>query len=225
MTPAASGADGMADRQFQFGAGLPVGAVRGGTNVLIEGAGVDGTGALLDRMLTSGRTPGEAAVLVSTDGSPSSSRRRFDDTANLGLVCCGTGADESVGDGITVSSVGSPGDLTGIGIQFSKVADAVSVGGGSVRVGLDSLSTLLMYVEDPRSVFRFVHAFTGRVAAKGALGLFVVDPGAHDERTLSMLRGPFDGRIQVRTGDHGPELRVTGLAGQPNGWERFRLAD
>ncbi|MEF8840550.1 MAG: hypothetical protein V5A62_02835 [Haloarculaceae archaeon] len=224
MTSATSGTDGRTDRQYQFDAALPVGAVSAGTSVLVEGTGVDGAGDLLDRMLTSGGTPGEAAVLVSTDGTVGSTARRLHGAANVGLVCCGSGSDDA-GDGITASSVGSPGDLTGIGIRFSKVAEAVSVDGGGLRVGVDSVSTLLMYVEDPRSVFRFVHAFTGRIAALDALGLFVVDPGAHDDRTLAMIRGPFDGRIRVRTGERGPELRVSGLADQTEGWQRFRLED
>lgn len=225
MSPATSGADGMGDRRFQFGADLPIGSIPAGANVLVEGTSVDGTGDLLDRMLTSGRAPGEAAVLVSTDGSTASAGRRFEGAQNVGVVCCGAGPDDGTGEGLAASSVASPGDLTGIGIQFSKVTDAVSVGGGSVRVGVDSVSTLLVYVEDPRSVFRFLHAFTGRVAAMGALGLFAIDPAAHDDRTLAMVRGPFDGRVRVRTGDRGPELRVSGLAGQPDGWERFRLED
>lgn len=225
ITSATSGTDDRTRRQYRFGAELPVGAVPAGTSLLVEGTGVDGTDDLLDRMLTAGRTPDEAAVLVSTDGSVESTERRFHGTGNVGLVCCRSAAGGNAGaDGITASSVRSPGDLTGIGIQFSKVADAVSVGRG-VRVGLDSVSTLLMYVEDPRSVFRFVHAFTGRITAMDAIGLFVVDPGAHDDRTLAMVRGPFDGLIRVRTGDGDPELRVTGLADQPEGWQRFRLAD
>ena len=225
MSPAASGADGRAGHEYQFGAALPLRGVRDGTNLLVEGAGADGTGALIDQLLISGRAPGEAAVLASTDGPAAAAARRLEGAANAGVVCCNAGAEEDVGDGLVAASVGSPADLTGIGIQFSKVADAVDVGGGSLRVGVDSVSTLLMYAEDPRSAFRFVHAFTGRVAAMDALGLFVVDPEAHDERTLAMLRGPFDGRIRVRVGDRGPELRVSGLAGQPDGWQPFRIED
>lgn len=225
MSPAASGADGRAGHEYQFGAALPLGGIRAGTNLLVEGSSVDGAGALVDQLLTSGRTPGEAGVLVSTDGPGAAAVRRLEGAANVGVVCCGAGSDEVVGDGFVATSVGSPADLTGIGIQFSKVADAVGVGGGSLRVGVDSISTLLMYAEDPRSVFRFVHALTGRVTAMDALGLFVVDPEAHDERTLAMVRGPFDGRIRVRAGERSPELRVTGLAGQPDGWQPFDVED
>lgn len=57
------------------------------------------------------------------------------------------------------------------------------------------------------------------------LGLFVVDPEVHGDRTMAMLRGPFDGRVQVRTGDHGPELRATGLAGQTESWQSFGLGE
>ncbi|PSQ09077.1 hypothetical protein BRC93_13855 [Halobacteriales archaeon QS_5_70_15] len=223
MTPTTSGRGGRTEHSFQFGSALPIGPVRAGTNVLIEGAGADGTDRLLDRILVSERGPGEAAVLVSTEEPGPSTRHRLRGADNVGLVSCGAEIDD-VPDGVTASRVGSPGDLTGIGIRFSKIAEAVS-GGGGIRVGVDSLSTLLMYVEDPRSVFRFVHAFAGRIAAVDGLGLFVVDPGIHDDRTLAMLRGPFDSRIQVRTGEHGPELRVSGLAGQGAGWQSFRLEE
>jgi hypothetical protein len=42
---------------------------------------------------------------------------------------------------------------------------------------------------------------------------------------LGMLRGPFDGRIQLRDGEHGPELQTVGLHGQPEGWQPLRLED
>ena len=69
-------------------------------------------------------------------------------------------------------------------------------------------------------MFRFVHAFTGRIAALGALGSFAVDPEAHDDLTLAMVRGAFDGRVRVRTGDRGPELLVTGCPVSPRGGSR-----
>lgn len=226
MTSVTPGADERTGYEYQFDAGVPLRPIPTGTNVLIEGSAVDGAGVLLSRMLTSGWTPGEAAVLVSTEGTTGSFGRRFDDEKNVGLVTCGPVPDDVVADGgIVASSVANPGDLTGLGIQFSKVADAVSVSGGSLRVGVESISTILMYATDPRAAFRFVHAFTGRVTTMDALGLFTVDPGVHDDRTLGMIRGPFDAIVQLRAGETGPELRVTGLPGQPEGWQPYRLEE
>lgn len=226
MTSVTPGADGRAGYEYQFDADVPLRPVPAGTNVLIEGSDIVGANALLSRMLTSGWSPGETAVLVSTEGTPGSFGRRSDDGRNVGLVSCGALPDDVAADsGVVASSVANPGDLTGLGIQFSKVADAVSVSGGSIRVGVDSISTLTMYATDPRAAFRFVHAFTGRVTAMDALGLFTVDPSVHDERTLGMIRGPFDGIVQLRAGETGPEFRVTGLPGQSEGWQPYRLEE
>lgn len=50
------------------------------------------------------------------------------------------------------------------------------------------------------------------------LGLLALDSRAHEERAVSTIQQLCDGRIEVRSGDGGREVRVNGLPGQPEGW-------
>ncbi|QKY20122.1 hypothetical protein B4589_006910 [Halolamina sp. CBA1230] len=52
------------------------------------------------------------------------------------------------------------------------------------------------------------------------LGVLLIDPTIHDDRTVSTLSQFCTGRIDVREGEAGPELRARGLPEQP----RERLA-
>jgi hypothetical protein len=46
------------------------------------------------------------------------------------------------------------------------------------------------------------------VSEAGGLGVCLVDPAMHDERELQTLSRFCDGRVDVREGDDGPELRA-----------------
>ena len=85
--------------------------------------------------------------------------------------------------------------------------------------------TLLAYVDDFTSVFRFLNTTTGRIRSAGGLGIFVLDPDAQDQQTNHTLARAFDGRVEVRESGDGYELRVRGLENQPEEWQRFTLPE
>jgi hypothetical protein len=89
-----------------------------------------------------------------------------------------------------------------------------------VRTSVVSLSTLLTY-SDLRTVSRFVHTLAGRIDRLDGLGVLVIDPANHDERTVSTLGQFCTGRIDVRDAPEGPELRARGLPDQPREWTAF----
>jgi hypothetical protein len=72
-----------------------------------------------------------------------------------------------------------------------------------------------------RPVSRFVHTLVGRVSKVGGLGIFLIDPAMHDERELRTISQFCDGRIDVRDGDDGPELRSQGFLGDSSAWTPF----
>lgn len=119
-----------------------------------------------------------------------------------------------------IETVSSPGDLTGIGIEFSGLYQNVHQETTErVRAGLFSLSTLLMYTEF-QTVSRFVHTVAGRIAATDGLGVFLIDPATQDERVVNTITQLCDGRVDVRErGDGTREMRVRGLADQPREWK------
>jgi hypothetical protein len=100
-------------------------------------------------------------------------------------------------DGSTVSTttVSGPGDLTGIGIKISQCLSAWRDNDATTVLCFDSLTTLLQYA-DLQRVFRFLHMLTRQVRDVGGLAYFHIDPGAHDERTISTVENLFTDRFE-----------------------------
>jgi len=205
---------------------LPLGEIRAGTSLLVTGPTHEGSRDLAVRLLAG--APGEAAIVVTTNQR---AVRMADDCRRMGLAtspeqtaildCVGT--DEE-GIEARVYPVSGPSDLTGIGMRYSDVHAAfVEDGYERVRTGLFSLSTLLSF-SDLRTVSRFVHTLVGRIDSVDGLGVLLIDPGSHDERTVRTLAQFCSGRVQVREGETGPELRARGIPGQSREWQPFEPA-
>ena len=127
------------------------------------------------------------------------------DRDRIGVIDC-TSHDEDL-DGVAVRRLNSPGDLTGISLEFAKLLDAgeESV---PVRVGFSSISTALMYAE-LRTMFRFLHVFTARVRSGDMFGVFTMDPAMHEEQAHNTIRAVFDCEATVE--EDGMDLRGSGF--------------
>ncbi|WP_338729157.1 RAD55 family ATPase [Haladaptatus sp. DJG-WS-42] len=196
-----------------------------GTNILIAGPPMSGKRELALSILAQGATNGEGNVIVSTDRGADTITKDFTklvpnlDRKSLGIVesreSGGSAKDEFV------HSVASPGDLTGIGIGISQFMQRFSQNGITrTRLALDSVSTLLSYVE-VRTVFKFCHVLTARLEAVGYLGVFTLDTGAHDAQAINTIKQVFDGMIELRESDTGIEMRVVGLGGKRTKWAAY----
>lgn len=201
--------------------GLPLSPVEPGTTLLVAGPAMGGTRDLFLRMVAP--MPGEEGViLVSTRSNAESIVGELDEATRsldrraVGVVDATGG--QATGGNDRFRTVSGPSDLTGIGMELTDIYERfVNQGARRVRVGVDSLSTLLVYT-DVQTVFRFMHVTAGRVSSADGLGVFVIDPSSHDDQTVQTLSQLFDGRVDVREGDEAPEVRVRGLAGQSNDW-------
>jgi hypothetical protein len=211
--------------QYAFDPALPLGPVAYGTSLVVRGPPEAAPGDLALRLLSPVSRNQGGALLIDTDDAQ---RRTVDrwtavtdvPAARLAVVSCDGGREtdvETLGAGACVSQ---PSDLTGLGIQYSKLARSFTEGPrGRLRVGLDSVSTLLMYCDDVQTVYRFLHTFTGRIRSTDQLGVFVFTPEMHGDRVSSVVTQPFDAAIDVRLADNGErELRVSGLHDQPTTW-------
>ncbi|MFB6269489.1 MAG: hypothetical protein ABEH83_06060 [Halobacterium sp.] len=210
----------MADYEFE---GLPLTALRPGTSVLVVGPSHAGTRELAFRMLSG--PDDEGAILITTTqraGRVAEDWRRSGTELSKersAILDCVGDEDESLP--ARVLPVSGPADLTGIGMRYSDVyRDFREAGIERVRTGLLSVSTLLSY-GDLKTVSRFVHTLVGRIDAVDGVGVFVVDPGMHDEQTVSTLTQFCSARIDVREREDGPELRVRGVPGQHRDWQSF----
>jgi KaiC/GvpD/RAD55 family RecA-like ATPase len=207
--------------------GMPIEPVPPGTNLLVAGPPFAGTKAVALRMLAAGELADEGLVLVATDDTGASILEEYTeiggtfDRARMAVIDCDATATDSEDENIR--PVRSPGDLTGIGIEFSSLYEGLYAEGiERVRIGLFSISTLLVYADELQPVYRFLHTITGRVRSAEGLATCVIDPAAQDEQTISSVAQTFDGRVDVRQTDDGShQLRVRGLPDQPDGWQAF----
>ncbi|WP_338737756.1 DUF7504 family protein [Haloplanus salilacus] len=203
---------------------LPVPPIRAGTSVLLTGPTHAGTRQLAFRLLAG--SPDEGTIVITTNSRAS---RVIDDCRASGMTatpdrtgvvdCVDDGEDDSVA--ARVLTVSGPADLTGIGMRYSKLYQGFYEGGTDrVRTGVCSVSTLLSF-SDLRTVSRFVHTVIGRIDSVDGFGVLFLDPETQDERTVSTVGQFCGGRIEVREGDDGPELRTRGLARGDGEWTPF----
>ncbi|WP_276245409.1 MULTISPECIES: hypothetical protein [unclassified Haladaptatus] len=195
-----------------------------GTNLLIEGPLQADTRQLATQLLATGTAQGENAVVISSDANADRVVRdvsAFDGDADRLYVvdCTGVSGKGSFDDEPHVKYVTSPSDLTGIGVGLVKCTQEIGAGATSgLRLGVFSLSTLLRYAEVGR-VFNFLHVLTGRVSAAGYFGVYTIDPSAHDDADLNVLRSLFDAALKLRETDDGTlEARVVGLPNVASTW-------
>jgi len=204
---------------------FPVDTIAGGTNLLVVGPSMSGKYDLVLDLLADGYESDDGAVVVTTQNGPDrvhdelTARVDAGSVSELGVVDC-TGREGRGNDDARIRRVSSPRDLTGIGMASSDLIELFTDRGYRPRTAFDSLSQLLMYA-DVKTVFRFLHIFTGRVEAADAVGLYTLDSDAHDDRTAHTIRQLFDGMIRTKTDDDGRAFSVRGLPEADEGWTRF----
>lgn len=186
-----------------------------GTSLLVSGPTQVGRARLLD-LIAAGSAREESAIVVSADMSArqviDALRDRNGITpGRVGIVDCTDGADGGHVDGAHVAQLSTPADLTGISLEFAKVLRSLRQDDGpdQFRVGLVSVSTLLMY-GDLQTVFRFLHVFTTRLGSAGMFGAFTLDPDMHDGQTRNTVRAIFDCEATVDA--DGASLQGAGYA-------------
>lgn len=182
-----------------------------GTSLLVSGPS-----ARLDDVVFDAMAGEESVVVVTTNrGGDAVASRLVEaglDGRRTGVVDATSGeTSEAEVDGVSVRSLGSPGDLTGLSVEFAKVIEAFQNRevDDRVRVGVITVSTLLMY-SDVRTVFRFLHVFTSRIRSGGYLGVFAVDAEMHDDQTVNTVRAIFDAEARLDD-DGGVDLRGSGF--------------
>lgn len=202
--------------------------VEAGTNLLVSGPAMSGKRQLLLQLLARGASEGEGSIVVTSRNPADDVVDEYDAllpadaTRFLRVIDCVSNQSDTATDVEGVHDVSSPGDLTGIGIQFSEIArEAEETGLERLRVGFDSLSPLLMYV-DLQRLFRFLHVFTSQIQSRDWIGLFAIDPDSHDQQEVNTISQLFDGMIEIRLDDDaGRQARVRGVTSSPTDWVAF----
>ncbi|MDR5657077.1 MAG: RAD55 family ATPase [Halobacteriota archaeon] len=211
---------------YQLGDTVPAplaDSVDPGTNILVSGPAMSGKRALMLEILGHGARQGDGSVVVTANDGGAQIYREYREIAPAdeayvriidSIGSTGNGDLEGI-----VESVSSPGDLTGMGIEFSQISkDAAGNGVDRIRVAFDSLSALLMYVDLER-LFRFLHVFTRQIQSKDWIGMFAIDPDSHESKVINTLNQLFDGVFEIRVPDAGGrEIRARGFGNPPTEW-------
>jgi len=149
--------------------------------------------------LLSATTPETTVLWVTYSRPPSACIETFraaDASGSLSVIAVGDMPVETAGaDDVTVKSVSTPDDLTGLGITLSQ---ALSTHDDAV-VCFDSLTAALQYV-DTETAYEFLNALTGHLYAADARAHFHLDPTAHDTTTVDALASLFDAVVERRGG-------------------------
>ncbi|MFB6118855.1 hypothetical protein [Halosegnis sp.] len=162
------------------------------STLVVAGSLDDRKQAVCDALLARGdKSPTLLAVTYDRSGK----EWLADATGALGSQPAGArvvdaGGDSDRGTGGTAVRTAAPDDLTGIQIALTE---AFPLAGEGVFC-LDSLTTLLQYV-DPPAAYRFLNDLLGRLWLAGVPAHVHLDPAAHGPSTVRALAGLFDAAV------------------------------
>jgi len=209
-----------------------IGGIKKGSNIMLIGPPMSGKEAILNYIVYHGAAKNENAVItVTTRESAAHILDWFKDNkltlpmSRIGIVDCVTktlGGAAVESENIKIAS--SPVDLTGIGVKISQFFEEFYMKKNTrkIQLHINSLSTILMY-SNIQTVFRFLHVFTGRIKAAGALGIYVIESGMHDEQAIATLKQLFDGMIEIKSENDKNLIRVIGISPKPTPWFEYEI--
>ncbi len=93
--------------------------------------------------------------------------------------------------------VQGPSALNDLSIALSQSMREIGQKGRYPRIVLHSLSTLLLY-NQPDVVFKFIQVTGSRLKTSGATTLLLLEPGMHDEKTVSTIKHLVDEVIELK---------------------------
>ncbi|SEK93492.1 DUF7504 family protein [Haloferax larsenii] len=104
-------------------------------------------------------------------------------------------------DAEMIQQVRSPADLTGIGVEATKLLDTWGEETAATPcVVLDSLTVLFQYAQ-LQPLYQFLHALTTRIANVGGYGIAFLDPMTQDQQTVRSIASLFDATAERTDGD------------------------
>ena len=209
-----------------------IGDIRNGSNIMLIGPPMSQKEVILHSIMYHGTAINDNAIITVNTREPASViLERFKENkivlplSRIGIIDC---ISKSVGmDAFETESIkfaSSPKDLTGIGVRISEFFEDFLMKQKiqKIQLHINSLSTILMY-SNIQTVFRFMHVFTGRIKAAGALGIFIADSGMNDDPKIATLKQLFDGIIEIKEENDKNYIRTVGLSSKPTPWLEYEV--
>lgn len=213
------------------------GGIKKGSNILLIGPPMSRKEVILNYMMYHGATKNENAVIaVNTYETGIHALEWFEENklilplSRIGIVDCiakmigDFGNSNGLDCSDNIKTVDHPVDLTGIGVRISQFIEEYYMikNMQKIQLCINSLSTLLVY-SNIRTVYRFLYVFTRRIKAAGGLGVYVIESGIHDMRSIAILSQLFDGIIEVKSENDRNFFRAVGLSPKPTRWIEYEI--
>jgi len=119
--------------------------------------------------------------------------------ARMGVVVVGDQpgqqpSDDRFPENVFVTAA-NPNDITGLGMRLNNYLNDHD-DDSQLVVCFDSMTEMLQFAE-LQPVFKFLHMFAGQLRDADAVAHFHLDPGAHDDQTVSRLKPLFDDAVDL----------------------------
>jgi KaiC/GvpD/RAD55 family RecA-like ATPase len=206
--------------------------IKKGSNIMLMAPPMSGTEVIINNIMYNGATiNGNAIINVSTSQSAIYILEWFKENKldlpldRIGIIDCVTKhSGGAVVENENIKMASSPADLTEIGVKISQFFDEFLIKKKfqKTQFYMNSLSTILMYANS-QTIFRFLHIFTGRIKSTGSLGIYLIDKGIHDERTLTILKKLFDGIIDIESVNDKNFIRMIDMSSKPTPWFEYEI--
>jgi KaiC/GvpD/RAD55 family RecA-like ATPase len=209
-----------------------IGGIKKGSNIMLIGPPMSQKDVILHNIMYHGTAINDNAVItITTHESATHIIEWFKENklvlpmSRIGIIDCIT---KSIGGTISetenIKTASSPVDLTGMGVRISQFFEDFLIKKNipKLQLHINSLSAILMY-SNIQTVFRFMHVFTGRIKEAGALGIFIMDSGMHDEQTITTLKQLFDGIVEIKSENDKNYIRIVGLSSKPTPWFEYEV--
>jgi len=209
-----------------------IGGIKKGSNVMLIGPHLSGKEAILHQILYHGAVENENAIITLTTGKSANhileGFNEYNKTLPLSRIAIVDCVTRSSGfaeiDNENIKFVGSPVDLTGIGVRISQFFEKFFERKNilNIQLHIDSISTILMY-SNIQTVFKFLHVFTGRIKAIGGMGIYVIEKGMHEEQKIAILKHLFDGMIEIKSENDKKLIRAVGFSSKPTPYFEYEI--
>jgi archaellum biogenesis ATPase FlaH len=212
--------------------GETIEGIENGSNIMLMSPPFNGKEDILDNIMHHRAIKNENALIIVTTNEPAMAilerlkKKKYDLLlSRIGIVDCVSKNSVDVNfENVTIKTVNSPADLTGIGVRIGQFIEDFSKNDLKIQIHINSVSTILMY-SNLQTIFRFMHSLTGRIKAAEAFGIFVIDGGMHDSQTIVTLKQLCDCMVEIKCENDKHFIRIKGQFAKSTPWFEYELID
>lgn len=207
-----------------LGGGLPHAC-----NILVHGDPMCGKKPLMMQFMHEGLRMNVPGIFVLTDygyedwkrmmGSSGWALEYFEKGGLLEVVdCYSRQYDPNLQESPFLHFADSPSALSSVSLKLGHVQERLAAYSPMHRLAFHSLSTILEE-SGAQTAFNFVQFLTGKARHHGAMALYAIEKGMHEQKDITMIEHLMDGVIDFEEN----RVCVRGLMNASKGWHGFEV--